>query len=788
MKNAEELSKLVKTALAADKLSGLSDMMGGIAESVNAPIAILWQVAPEPVKDTLFILAEWFKEQQQTPNDYHTMPLSKAPTIKLAIESGVALAKITKDSPCSAFIRHFGIYSLFAIPLAVDKNKSYALSLYWTTDNPLDPDENDRDMKKAECFAGLLYSLYESIANKISYDLINQINRLLQNIDSNTNDFKPIAKNICTAIADTLQVHEVTLYLCGSFDDNNFMLQATTLDESTILSSQQIGNNTSLTSWVLTHKKIIRIFDLITYGNYREDYQSYYPDLQWQKTRILGDKANEIEKIFPNNNKGPLSFIAIPIIHDDKLLGVIRCCTALNAPYYFSEQKQQLLTLVANQIAQAWNSRLIHKRVEEENKSLDSFVKNLAKLNDLVLEKISDNRLQKNTFIKTLRDEVFKNALSSIHDSINNVEISAIRLVDKVNNCLYFAAVYGTIETSEDKFDLDETNEHGEPVKAGVWVVKNKKTLFIDNDQHRYASPLRRFKAESMILSPIKVADEVIGVIDVRNTTKNMFAPYTIPVIELIGLQLGLYSYLLDTVANLDNEKKQQTQTYEDFVHQLKSPIHQLRTRACNCVEEYKNIEDVPKQLLYLRGLSSKALRVTQSIRLFADLTKDRPIKLDKKLLTEDALKKMLIEHAIDQKHTIDPARNIKFNVNTDTLNIKLARVYVDGDLLTHAISNLLDNAAKYSFDDTTVEIYYGLTGKNNFHITVKNRGLALHETEQCKLRGWRGDEGGLVIGEGSGIGLWIVDNIMKAHQGNLVVVRTVKSITEVKLIFPVMV
>ena len=135
---------------------------------------------------------------------------------------------------------------------------------------------------------------------------------------------------------------------------------------------------------------------------------------------------------------------------------------------------------------------------------------------------------------------------------------------------------------------------------------------------------------------------------------------------------------------------------------------------------------------------------------------------------------------------TIDPTLNIDFSVHKEGLNaLNRVSVEADYDLLVQAISNLLDNAAKYSFPDTRVEIFCGLTSKQNFHITVKNEGLPLHETEKCKERNWRGAEAKLVTGEGSGIGLWIVDAIMRAHDGRLIIIPTEKDMTEVKLLFP---
>jgi signal transduction histidine kinase len=59
------------------------------------------------------------------------------------------------------------------------------------------------------------------------------------------------------------------------------------------------------------------------------------------------------------------------------------------------------------------------------------------------------------------------------------------------------------------------------------------------------------------------------------------------------------------------------------------------------------------------------------------------------------------------------------------------------------------------------------------------------NETALCKQREWRSELAESVTSEGSGIGLWIVDEIMKAHGGYLEIVPTTENNqTEVKLIF----
>ena len=58
---------------------------------------------------------------------------------------------------------------------------------------------------------------------------------------------------------------------------------------------------------------------------------------------------------------------------------------------------------------------------------------------------------------------------------------------------------------------------------------------------------------------------------------------------------------------------------------------------------------------------------------------------------------------------------------------------------------------------------------------------------QRVKRRGERGQLAMLVVGEGSGIGLWIVDEIMKAHGGVLEIIPTTpERITRIRLLFPI--
>jgi len=112
-----------------------------------------------------------------------------------------------------------------------------------------------------------------------------------------------------------------------------------------------------------------------------------------------------------------------------------------------------------------------------------------------------------------------------------------------------------------------------------------------------------------------------------------------------------------------------------------------------------------------------------------------------------------------------------------------------DPELISQAIHNLADNAAKYSYRGSRIRIVAYHHGSDGFSLAVTNRGIPILPNHKAlvKRREWRGDAALRVTGEGNGLGLWITDNIMKAHGGELQVfpTRTGDGITEFRLAFP---
>ena len=101
------------------------------------------------------------------------------------------------------------------------------------------------------------------------------------------------------------------------------------------------------------------------------------------------------------------------------------------------------------------------------------------------------------------------------------------------------------------------------------------------------------------------------------------------------------------------------------------------------------------------------------------------------------------------------------------TLSVPEGAVMVTGDrpLLETALRNLLDNAVKYSADETTVGVSLQQEG-GRVVVRIVDRGRGLSGEDQARLsrRFVRGGNAGDVVG--SGLGLTIVEEVTAAHGG----------------------
>lgn len=208
------------------------------------------------------------------------------------------------------------------------------------------------------------------------------------------------------------------------------------------------------------------------------------------------------------------------------------------------------------------------------------------------------------------------------------------------------------------------------------------------------------------------------------------------------------------------------TQLRDDFSHAL---VHDMKTPLGTiymAVDQWgkgvldKNPElrskfaDTAKaQVLNLQALVDKILTI-------AYLEQNR-LTLEPKMM--DLLE--MVQGLVD-KFSLQAKKPVSFKINID---LESTHIIADPVYLLNAVSNLIDNAIKYSGDSVTVDIYCH-SSNNQLFIEVSDNGFGISEKDREKI--FEKFERGAAVGrrgaKGFGLGLNYVKQVMNAHGGTV--------------------
>lgn len=119
-----------------------------------------------------------------------------------------------------------------------------------------------------------------------------------------------------------------------------------------------------------------------------------------------------------------------------------------------------------------------------------------------------------------------------------------------------------------------------------------------------------------------------------------------------------------------------------------------------------------------------------------------------------------IIENALYRAKNLLSNHRIESKIESD-----LATLFVDSKAISEVLYNLIDNAAKYSPENSKIEINARNNGQNAL-ISVEDEGQGISEREREKIfqKFYRGDK----KTKGFGMGLAIVRGIIEAHNGRI--------------------
>ena len=209
-------------------------------------------------------------------------------------------------------------------------------------------------------------------------------------------------------------------------------------------------------------------------------------------------------------------------------------------------------------------------------------------------------------------------------------------------------------------------------------------------------------------------------------------------------------------LGQLETSLRSQRQLVADASHELRTPLTSLRTNL-ELLERGQPTDPVERQQL-LGDLVSQIERLTTLVGDLIEVARDEetPMPFEELQLDE------VVHEVVDDVSFRYP--KVRFNVTSAPSSIKGVKVRV-----ARAVTNLLDNAAKYSPQGGTVDVSVA-----NGEISVRDHGpgVAAEDATRVFDRFWRSNDARQL--PGSGLGLSIVKDVAESHGGSVTLERPI--------------
>lgn len=230
------------------------------------------------------------------------------------------------------------------------------------------------------------------------------------------------------------------------------------------------------------------------------------------------------------------------------------------------------------------------------------------------------------------------------------------------------------------------------------------------------------------------------------------------------GVLLCIVVFVLLYLLRVIRREKKLSAMKNDFIsnisHELKTPIATV-TAAVEALEGFDALQNPDKTKRYLHISRTELQRLANMVNKILNITwyERQDFELKQETVNVDAIMEEIIS-----KYSIAGEKNISFQyaskAGTDT-------VLADKLHLYNAISNLIDNAVKYSGPSVTIDISF-YREKQHYIIMVKDDGIGIAASDLPYIfdKFYRVPSGNIHKVKGHGLGLNYVKHIMEKHGG----------------------
>jgi signal transduction histidine kinase len=222
---------------------------------------------------------------------------------------------------------------------------------------------------------------------------------------------------------------------------------------------------------------------------------------------------------------------------------------------------------------------------------------------------------------------------------------------------------------------------------------------------------------------------------------------------------------------------RQQNNFLLSITHELKSPLASLKL-AMQTLQKRQLPHEQVKSMADMSMDDIERLETLVENILLASKIESAHFKLDKELLELSAITKNIYDRA-----------RIKYKNQRSFKQDIADNIYIHADRLSVSsmISNLIENAVKYSTKGSGITVT--LNGDEQYaHLHIRDEGIGIPEAEKSRIfdRFYRIGREETRTTKGTGLGLFIVRQIVNMHEGTILVKDNLPQGTVFEVVLPV--
>ncbi|MCL2350579.1 MAG: HAMP domain-containing histidine kinase [Defluviitaleaceae bacterium] len=216
-----------------------------------------------------------------------------------------------------------------------------------------------------------------------------------------------------------------------------------------------------------------------------------------------------------------------------------------------------------------------------------------------------------------------------------------------------------------------------------------------------------------------------------------------------------------DMAQKLERVETARQEFVSNVSHELKTPLASVKVLSESLLHEENAGVEVYRE--FLADINSEVDRMTDIINELLTLVRLDEVELPLNI-SNFSLNKML-EGIIWRLKPLADAGSIEIEFN----HPQMVSIYGDEMKLSLAISNLVENAVKYSNEGGQVKIMLQVDARNVF-VTVADSGVGISEEDHARVftRFFRADKGRHRETGGTGLGLAITHKTILLHNGSI--------------------